>query len=107
MGVEKFVLPYLLILLSLGLCSTSSLSNDHLPNAYFQQETGYNLRDYPSYFGNVRSPHFGKNFNKNRKSLAAASVKTVNVLNSGAKGDGTTDDSKVIIYQINFSSPII
>lgn len=96
MGVEKFVLPYLLILVSLGLCSTSSLNNDHLPKAYLQLETGYNLRDYPSYFGYVRSPHFGKNFNKNRR-LLADSVKTVNVLNYGAKGDGTADDTQVII----------
>lgn len=87
MAVGKFVFTLSLIqLLCLGLC------NDHLPNniAYLHQESGHHFRAYPSHFG----LHFDNiSFNKIRRSLAA-SVKTLNVLNFGAKGDGTTDDTK-------------
>lgn len=98
MKVKHFV-PYFILVLFLTLSLASCLNNDHLP--YFEQETGHDFRAYPSYFGHViRGIDFGnklaKNARKFGRSLKATSVKTVSVLDFGAKGDGTTDDTKVI-----------
>ncbi|KAH6772822.1 Pectin lyase-like superfamily protein [Perilla frutescens var. hirtella] len=87
MAAAVLVFTFSLILVSLSLCSTSSPSNNI---AYLHQESGYHFRAYPSYFDDKYS---FKNFNKIRRSLAA-SVETTNVLDFGAKGDGTTDDTK-------------
>ncbi|KAI3471673.1 hypothetical protein Pfo_028323 [Paulownia fortunei] len=88
MAFEKHVLPYLIIILSLSSCCTSSLNYDHLPDGYFQEESGYDFRAYPS-----QETTRVSDFKKFRRSLAA-SVKTVDVLNFGAKGDGSTDDTQ-------------
>ncbi|KAI3471594.1 hypothetical protein Pfo_028244 [Paulownia fortunei] len=93
MAFEKHVLPYLIIILSLSSCCTSSLNYDHLPDGYFQEESGYDFRAYPSYFGHARNNTGFSDFKKFRR-LLAASVKTVDVLNFGAKGDGSTDDTQ-------------
>lgn len=105
MAIEKYILPYFVIVLSLiSSCCASNLNNDHLLNG-FQLESGYGFQAYSSYFGHVRGVNFdnnsGKNFKKFGRSLAA-SVETFNVLNFGAKGDGSTDDTKV-----NFSDTSI
>ncbi|XP_042054739.1 polygalacturonase-like [Salvia splendens] len=97
MGVQKYIYLCILIAFSLNLTSTSGLSNGgHLPsNAYLQQESGYDLRAFPSYSGLHSENDSYKTFMKIRRSLSAASVQTVvNVLDFGAKGDGATDDTK-------------
>ncbi|KAL8494014.1 hypothetical protein ACS0TY_024986 [Phlomoides rotata] len=109
---QKFLLPYFIITLFLISSFASSLNNDHLPNDnYFEQESGHDFRAYPSYFGHVvRGINFDnystKNVRKFGRSLKAL-VQTVNVLNFGAKGDGTTDDTKAFrkAWQQACSSP--
>ncbi|KAL2228233.1 UNVERIFIED_CONTAM: Polygalacturonase [Sesamum indicum] len=71
------------------------LVEDH-DHHYSQQEYGtYGFEAYPSYF----RPFEGiKNLDNSARTMIfrrlAASIKTINVLSFGAKGDGSTDDTK-------------
>ncbi|GFP87737.1 polygalacturonase [Phtheirospermum japonicum] len=109
MGLEKHLLTFLIIFISSSPFCTNSLHDDHLlySNYSFQEEHGIDFRNYPSYF----SPNFEginvfdnssvidkiegqlSDFKKLDRKLKS-SVTTINVLNSGAKGDGKTDDTK-------------
>ncbi|KAK4485426.1 hypothetical protein RD792_008066 [Penstemon davidsonii] len=94
--MKKLFFPYLFIFIFfLSSCCTSNLYDDHLPNDYFQEEAGYDFRAFPSYFGPFEDLKIDNNsldFKELRK--ISTSVKTINVLNFGAKGDGSSDDSK-------------
>ncbi|KAL9150735.1 hypothetical protein ABFS82_11G008200 [Erythranthe guttata] len=106
---EKQLSTFLIVvLLSLSSSCINGLIHDE-----FQEEYGYDFRSYPSYLiSPVEQARVNKYFdnssavaakiiearfsdfnNFSRRSLAA-SVKTVDVLSFGAKGDGSTDDSK-------------
>ncbi|KAA8518187.1 hypothetical protein F0562_015661 [Nyssa sinensis] len=75
------------------------------PRHYLQEDSAYDFQAYPSYFSfkdmefedsmDIAStmPMLRKPFEVRK--LAAASVKTVNVDDFGAKGDGRTDDTEV------------
>ncbi|KAK4487691.1 hypothetical protein RD792_005649 [Penstemon davidsonii] len=88
---------FLFIIIITGLCScVCSLHNDNLPDDYIQEESGYDYRAFPWYFSPIihqeedeNNNNNSTNFKKMRKVAAS-----VNVLNFGAKGDGSTDDSK-------------
>ncbi|KAI3446469.1 hypothetical protein Pfo_003134 [Paulownia fortunei] len=101
MGLEKHLLTFLIVVLSLSSFCTNSLHDDLLNN-YIQEEYGYDFRDYPSYFSPIEGIKFQNtvkieggfsDFKKFYRRLEA-SVKTINVLSFGAKGDGSTDDTK-------------
>lgn len=101
MGLAKHLLTFLIVVLSLSSLCTNSLHDDHeLDNNYFQEEYGFNFRYYPSYFSPIEGIKFDNSSVKTEGRFSdhrrlAASVKTTNVLNFGAKGDGSTDDTKV------------
>ncbi|KAK4392455.1 Polygalacturonase [Sesamum angolense] len=106
MGLDKHISTFLIVVLSLNsICTVYSLDLDHDDDRdlvenhdhhYSQQEYGtYDFRAHPSYF----RPFEGiNNFDNSARTMIfrrlAASVKTINVLSFGAKGDGSTDDTK-------------
>lgn len=100
MGIlGKHLLTTFLIVIVLSL--SSSCTNGLHEDNYMQEEYGYDFRSYPSYFRPFESLRFDSSVkNESRFSdfsrRLAASVKTVNVLSFGAKGDGKSDDTKVI-----------
>ncbi|KAK6127333.1 hypothetical protein DH2020_038934 [Rehmannia glutinosa] len=85
-----------------------SCDHDLLDNNYFQEEYGIDFRNYPSYFNPIEGIKFdnsvkieGHEFSEFKKldRRLESSVKTINVLNFGAKGDGKSDDTKVSIKE--------
>ncbi|KAL0337965.1 UNVERIFIED_CONTAM: Polygalacturonase [Sesamum calycinum] len=106
MGLDKHISTFLIVVLSLNsICTVYSLDLDHDEDRdlvenhdhhYSQQEYGtYDFGAHPSYF----RPFEGiNNFDNSARTMIfrrlAASVKTINVLSFGAKGDGSTDDTK-------------
>ncbi|KAL8467513.1 hypothetical protein ACS0TY_030949 [Phlomoides rotata] len=97
MGLTKQFLTLSIVVLSLTSLCTNSLHDDDLHNnIHFQEEYGYDFSNYPSYFSPIDDVKFD-NFVKIERPFLhplAASAKTTNVLDFGAKGDGSTDDTK-------------
>lgn len=100
MGLTKhLILALSIAVLSLTSFCSNSLHHDDLHNnIHFQEEYGYDFRHYPSYFRPVED-EFANSVKIGRAlsdRLASASAETAyNVINFGAKGDGSTDDTKV------------
>lgn len=102
MALQKNIFSFIIFILSIVSCCIS-LRDDLLDN-YLQEESGYDFQAYPSYFCPVEgiklhnSAKIETEYSDFKKSrILAASAKTINVQMFGAKGDGRTDDSKVII----------
>lgn len=88
-------------------CYNCSLHEDNLSNNnYFQEESDYEFEAYPSYISTIEGLNF-RNTTKIKTKFSdystkirrrAASVKMMDVANFRAKGDGSTDDTKVSPY---------
>ncbi|CAI9779476.1 unnamed protein product [Fraxinus pennsylvanica] len=86
---------------------TQSFHDDNLPNNnYFQEESAYDSEAYPSYINSIEGLKFN-NMTKIESGFSdyptkflrlAAFVKTIDVQNYGAKGDGSTDDTKALTF---------
>lgn len=96
----------IMIILALFLLPSSSSSRvggsflDHIG-----EETGYDFRAYPFYFGPIDgSDKFFNNFTNilTRSNKLERSVRIINVDTFGAKGDGSTDDSQVISFVYSY-----
>ncbi|KAL2479987.1 Polygalacturonase ADPG1 [Abeliophyllum distichum] len=100
MAFEKYTISFILIVLSLISCCVS-LRNDLLDN-YIEEDSGYDFRAFPSYFGlakgiklhNSSKIETDRYSHFNKFQILAASTKTINVHNFGAQGDGRSDDTK-------------
>lgn len=92
------LLKFLIALLSVSSIYTHDHDHDFL-NSFFQEESGYDFRGYPSYISPIELTYIPNSvqiepwFSENTR--VAASPKTLNVLDFGAKGDGKSDDTKV------------
>ncbi|CAA0812746.1 Polygalacturonase ADPG1 [Striga hermonthica] len=86
--------PYFIMLLALSSCHVTGLNYD--PDGYLQEEVGYDFRAYPSHLAHrLRGVKFDNDSGKKQfRRFLADSGETVNVLDFGAKGDGSTDDTK-------------
>lgn len=82
MGLIKLLLTLSIVVLSLTSLCTNSLHDDDLHNNYIH-EYGYDFSNYPLCINKIQRP------------FSDQLAKTINVLNFGAKGDGSTDDTKV------------
>ncbi|KAL6532896.1 Polygalacturonase 1 [Orobanche gracilis] len=111
MGLEKHLLSiiFLIVVLSLSILCTNSLHDDDddgfLDNyLYDQEEYGVDFRSYPNsyfnpieglkFYNSVKIDHRLSDFKKSYRRLVVTSVKTINVLNFGANGDGNSDDAE-------------
>lgn len=66
--------------------------DDDFPNNLFQQELGYDLGGYPLYISHAELTIQIQPWNTDSRRVS----KTANVVDFGAKGDGKSDDTKVI-----------
>lgn len=92
----------LLKLLIVYMCLSSICTNSHhhydddddddFPNNLFQQELGYDLGGYPLYISHAELTIQIQPWNTDSRRVS----KTANVVDFGAKGDGKSDDTKVI-----------
>lgn len=106
-NIFPFIITFFLFLSS---CYNCSLHDDNLPNNnYIQEESAYDFEAYPSFistiegliFNNMTKIETGVSDYPTKFRRLAAFVKTINVQNFGAIGDGSTDDTKVSLYSRN------
>ncbi|KAL2535066.1 Polygalacturonase ADPG1 [Abeliophyllum distichum] len=104
MSHQRNIFPFIIIFfLFLSSCYNCSLPDDNSPNNYYcQEESANDFEAYPSYittiegfkFNNTTKIETGFSDYSSKFRRLATSVKTIDVQNFGAKGDGSTDDTK-------------
>lgn len=100
MALQKYLIPFFIIIINIISLNYSFPEN---PVENFVDEasgTGYDSQAYPSYLSMIGDGNdiFEDLIKKSREDFDQAAVSTVNVSDFGAKGDGETDDTEVILF---------